>query len=133
MSDRARNNFVLVFVIALVIVSLIITVGIPGAVKAKKTHLGLDLQGGVELIFQARPGATTKVNATSVANAISVIRQRIDQLGVSEPLVTSSGSNQIDVSLPNAKNQAQALAVVGKTGELFFYDWEDSVITGPNG
>ncbi|MGH2849953.1 MAG: protein translocase subunit SecD, partial [Solirubrobacteraceae bacterium] len=133
MSDRARNNFVLVFVIALVIVSLIVTVGIPGAVKAKKTHLGLDLQGGVELIFQARPGATTKVNATSVANAISVIRQRIDQLGVSEPLVTSSGSNQIDVSLPSAKNQAQALAVVGKTGELFFYDWENSVITGPNG
>jgi SecD/SecF fusion protein len=132
-SDRARNNFVLAFVTALVIVSLIITVGIPGVVKAKKTHLGLDLNGGVELIYQARPGATTKVDATSVNNAISVIRQRVDQIGVSEPSITASGSNQIDVSLPNAKNQAQAQAVVGKTGELFFYDWEDSVITGPNG
>jgi SecD/SecF fusion protein len=132
-SDRARNNFVLAFVIGLVIVSLILTVGIPGVVKAKKTHLGLDLNGGVELIYQARPGATTKVNSTSVANAISVIRQRVDQIGVSEPSITASGSNQIDVSLPNAKNQAQAQAVVGKTGELFFYDWEDSVITGPNG
>ena len=47
MSDRARNNFVLVFVIALVLVSLVVTAGIPGVVKAKKTRLGLDLQGGV--------------------------------------------------------------------------------------
>ena len=36
MSDRARNNFVLVFVIALVLVSLMVTAGIPGVVKAKK-------------------------------------------------------------------------------------------------
>src|SRR5579862_3111370 len=133
MSDRVRNRFVLVFVIGLVLVSLLITVGIPGAVKARKTHLGLDLQGGIELIFQARPAGNTPVNATTIAQAISIIRSRIDQLGVSEPLITASGKDQIDVSLPNAKNVSEAEHVVGVTGQLYFYDWEQSVLTGPGG
>ena len=59
MSDRARHRFVLVFVVALVLVSLAVTAGIPGVLKAHKTRLGLDLQGGTELIFQARPGPNT--------------------------------------------------------------------------
>ena len=139
MSDRARNNFVLVFVIALVLVSLLVTVGIPGVVKAKKTRLGLDLQGGVELIFQARPGPDTPVDSASMSNAIDIIRHRIDQIGVSEPSITQSGNNEIDVALPNVENAAEAQSIVGKTGELYFYDWENSVIdyktgkiAGPN-
>ncbi len=128
MSDRARNNFVLVFVIALVLVSLMVTAGIPGVVKAKKTRLGLDLQGGVELIFQARPGPDTPVDSSSMANAIDIIRHRIDQIGVSEPSITQSGKDEIDVALPNVANAAAAQSIVGKTGELYFYDWENSVI-----
>src|SRR5579862_1321378 len=133
MSDRARNNFILVFVTALVLVSLLVTVGIPGVVKAKKTRLGLDLQGGVELIFQARPGPDTPVTSASITNAIDIIRHRIDQIGVSEPSITQSGKNEIDVSLPNYSNAAGAQAAVGKTGELYFYDWENSVINAKTG
>src|SRR5579871_5183932 len=133
MSDRARNNFVLVFVIALVLVSLVVTAGIPGVVKAKKTRLGLDLQGGVELIFQARPGPDTPVNSASINNAINIIRHRIDQLGVSEPSITQSGKDEIDVALPNVANAAEAEAIVGKTGELYFYDWENSIIDTKTG
>src|SRR6202035_4465237 len=118
MSDRARNGFVLVFVVALVLVSLVVTVGIPGVVKARKTHLGLDLQGGVELVFQARPAGHTKVNSASITQAINVIRSRIDTLGVSQPQIVQSGSDQIDVSLPNVKNASQAQRVVGITGQL---------------
>ena len=84
MSERHRHAFVLAFVTALVLLSLLATVGIPGVVKAPKTHLGLDLQGGTELIFQARPGPTSKVNSTSIAESINIIRGRIDQLGVNE-------------------------------------------------
>jgi len=139
MSDRARNLFVLIFVIALVLVSLVVTVGVPGVVKAQKTHLGLDLQGGIEIVYEARPGATTKVDAASIQNTINIIRSRIDTLGVSEPSITQAGSNLIDVQLPNAKNAAQAQKVIGVTGQLYFYDWEASVIAangkpaGPNG
>jgi SecD/SecF fusion protein len=133
MSDRARNNFVLVFVIALVLVSLLVTAGIPGVVKAKKTRLGLDLQGGVELIFKARPGPNTPVDSASMANAIDIIRHRIDQIGTTDPSITQSGSDEIAVSLPNAANAAEAQSIVGKTGELYFYDWENRVINYKTG
>ena len=62
MTDRRRNTFVLLIVLGLVILSLLVIVGIPGVVKAKKTRLGLDLKGGVELTYQARPTAQSKVD-----------------------------------------------------------------------
>jgi SecD/SecF fusion protein len=132
MSDRARHRFVLVFVIALVLASLVVIVGIPGVVKAKKTRLGLDLQGGVELIFQARPGPDTPVSSAAIANSINIIRSRVDTLGVNQPLITQSGSNEIEIQLPNVKSAQQAETLLGATGQLFFYDWEESVI-GANG
>ena len=52
MTDRRRNTLVLGVVAGLFLVSLLVIIGIPGAVKGKKTRLGLDLKGGVELIYQ---------------------------------------------------------------------------------
>jgi preprotein translocase subunit SecD len=54
MSERFRHAFVLAVVTALVLVSLVIVVGIPGVVKAPKTRLGLDLKGGTQLIYDSR-------------------------------------------------------------------------------
>ena len=61
MTDRRRNTFVLLIVLGLLILSLLVIVGIPGVVKPKKTRLGLDLKGGVELTYQGRPTAQSKV------------------------------------------------------------------------
>jgi SecD/SecF fusion protein len=137
-SERLRHTLVLVFVTVLVFLSLLVTVGIPGIARAPKTHLGLDLQGGTELVFQARPGPQSKVTSASIAQAIVIIRHRIDQLGASDPQIEQSGGNEIEVQLPNVKNAAQAENIVGETGQLYFYDWEASVIAangkiaGPN-
>jgi SecD/SecF fusion protein len=132
MSDRRRNALVLALVAGLVIISLLVTVGIPGVTKPRKTQLGLDLRGGVELIFQGRSSGASKVDATTISQAISIIQSRVDQLGVSNATVTSAGNNEIDVSLAGIKNVAQAELEVGTTAQLYFYDWEASVI-GPNG
>jgi SecD/SecF fusion protein len=132
MSERHRHTFVLALVIALVLVSLVVTVGIPGVVKAQKTHLGLDLQGGTELVFQARNTSGAPVNSTQLAQTINIMRSRSDQLGVGGVDIRPYGKDQITVSLPNVKDPAQAERVVGVTGQLYFYDWENSVI-GPNG
>ena len=132
MSDRRRNALVLSLVAALVIISLLVTIPIPGVSKPRKTQLGLDLKGGVELIFQGRASGSSKVDATTISDAINIINQRVNQLGVSNASITSSGSNEIDVSLAGVKNAAQAEAEVGTTAQLYFYDWEANVI-GPNG
>ncbi|HEX2702753.1 MAG TPA: hypothetical protein VHM72_04905, partial [Solirubrobacteraceae bacterium] len=132
MTDRRRNALVLSLVAGLIIISLIVSFGIPGVSKARKTQLGLDLKGGVELIFQGRASGKSKVDAATISQAISIIQSRVNQLGVSNATVTSAGNNEIDVSLAGVKNVQQAESEVGTTAQLYFYDWEANVI-GPNG
>src|SRR5271154_6182030 len=132
MTDRRRNTFVLLIVLGLVILSLLVIVGIPGVVKAKKTRLGLDLKGGVELTYQGRPTAQSKVDSESLYRAIDIMRKRVDVLGVSEPEIQISGKDEIVVALPNVSDSGRAQAQVGKTALLYFYDWEPNVI-GPDG
>jgi len=132
MSERLRHAFVLAVVTALVLVSLLIVVGIPGVVKAEKTRLGIDLQGGTELIYLAHNTNGTPVNSTTLGETIDIMRSRSDTLGVSGVEIRPYGSDEITVELPQVQNPAQAAKVVGVTGQLFFYDWEESVI-GPNG
>jgi len=133
MTDRQRNGFVLLIVVGLLIGSLIVIAGVPGAVKSKKTILGLDLKGGVELVYQGLPSAQTrKVTPDALQRAVDIMRNRVDQLGVAEPEIQTSGDNQITVGLPNGSDTGRAEREVGTTAQLAFYDWEANVIT-PNG
>ena len=132
MQDRRRNTFILALVAGLLLASLIVVAGIPGASKAKKTRLGLDLKGGVELVYQGQPTKQSQVTTDSLNRAIDIMRQRVDQLGVAEPELQRSGTNQIVVDLPAVKNAARAEAQVGQVAQMAFYDWEPNVI-GPSG
>jgi SecD/SecF fusion protein len=132
MTDRRRNGLVLLIVAGLVVLSLAVITGIPGVAKAKKTRLGLDLKGGVELTYQAKPTAQSKVDTESIERAINIMRKRVDQLGVAQPEIQRSGGDEIDVALPDVSNAARAQDEVGKTAQLYFYDWETNVI-GPTG
>jgi preprotein translocase subunit SecD len=78
-------------------------------------QLGLDLQGGASVVLQPPPNTPSDV----LDQAISVIRSRVDALGVAEPQITRQGS-AIVVELPGVKDQAKAVALVGATAELRF-------------
>jgi SecD/SecF fusion protein len=125
MADRRRNLLILLIVAGLVAASLAV-------IAAKKTRLGLDLKGGVQLIYQGRATAQAKVDSESLNRAIDIMRQRVDKLGVSQPEIQRFGANEIDVALPNVSNAQRAQQQVGKTAQLYFYDWEPNVI-GPDG
>jgi SecD/SecF fusion protein len=124
MGTRRRNLFVLIFVLGLVAVS--------GYVVAKKeTKLGLDLQGGLELVYQGQPtGTTSEVSGEDIDDSISIIERRINELGVSEPEVARLGTDEITVSLPGVTDARRAEEQVGSTAQLFYYDWELNLI-GP--
>ena len=134
MTDRQRNGFILLLVVGLVIASLIVIAGVPGtSVKYKKTVLGLDLKGGVELVYQGQPSAQTpKVTPDALQRAVDIMRSRVDSLGVSEPEIQTTGNNLITVGLPNVSDTARAESEVGTTAQLNFFDWEANVLT-PNG
>jgi SecD/SecF fusion protein len=119
---RRRNLFVLLFVLALIVLSAIVVAG-------KDTKLGLDLKGGVELVYQGTPtGEVKEVSGEDIERSIEIIRQRIDKLGVSEPEVARLGTTEISVSLPDVTNAERAIEQVGTTAQLYMYDWEPNLI-----
>jgi SecD/SecF fusion protein len=125
MTDRRRNALILLIVAGLIAASAAV-------VMTKKTRLGLDLKGGVQLVYEAKPTAQSKVNTESLDRAINIMRKRVDQLGVAQPEIQRSGEKEIVVSLPDVTNVQRAESEVGKTAQLQFYDWEPNVI-GPDG
>ncbi len=125
MSNRSRNLFILAFVGLLILGSGI-------AIATKKTTLGLDLKGGTELIFQARPTPQNQtIDGSDIDRAIEIIRKRTDAFGVSEPEISRVGSDSIRIGLPDVSNAAKASEQVGQTAQLHFYDWEPNVIPNP--
>ena len=125
MSNRRRNLFILAFVALLILGSGIV-------IATKKTTLGLDLKGGTELIFQARPTPQNPtIDGADINRAIEIIRKRTDAFGVSEPEISRIGSDSIRVGLPDVSNAAHASKQVGETAQLYFYDWEPNVIPNP--
>jgi SecD/SecF fusion protein len=124
MGTRRSHLLVLLFVVGLVAVSGLV-------IAAKETKLGLDLQGGLELVYQGQPtGTTTEVSGEDIENSISIIEQRINKLGVSEPEVARLGTDEITVSLPGVTDANRAAEQVGSTAQLYYYDWEPNLI-GP--
>jgi SecD/SecF fusion protein len=124
MSERRRSLFVLLVVAVLIGGSLFI-------VLTKSTKLGLDLQGGVQLVYHAEPTAQQKtVTADAMQRSIDLMQQRVNAFGVSEAELNQAGADQIEVGLPGVKNAQRAAAQVGSTAQLFFYDWEGNLLNG---
>ncbi len=89
---------------------------------AKVLNLGLDLRGGTHLLMELDPSkleAGTDIN-DALDRAIEIIRNRVDQFGVSEPLITRQGDRWIVVQLPGIKDSARAKDLIGKTALLEF-------------
>src|SRR4029079_15296717 len=120
--------------LGLIVAALIgvVMIALPSSPVHKKTRLGLDLQGGLEVVLQAVPPKGQKVTSQGLANAVSIMRSRVDKLGVAEPEIRKQGGNQIVVQLPGVKDAAQAAQLIGKTAQLEFYDLQAD-LTGPSG
>ena len=120
MSSKRRNSLILLFVAGLLVASGLV-------IATQQTKLGLDLKGGVELVYQGQPTPQSKVDTNSINRAIEIMRDRVDALGVSEPEIQRSGNDQITVGLPSVTNVARAQQQVGSPAQLVFYDWEKNV------
>jgi preprotein translocase subunit SecD len=96
---------------------LVVSLGGLGLTLARgySPELGLDLQGGVSVVLAPTGDATGE----QLDQALSIIRERVDALGVAEPDITRQG-DAIVVQLPGAKNRDRALELVGQTAELRF-------------
>jgi SecD/SecF fusion protein len=122
MGSRRRNVVILLIVLGLMAASA-------AALTGKRTVLGLDLRGGTELVYQGRPTPQNPdVTPQDIDDAIEIIRDRVDSLGVAEPEIARVGADQITVALPDVQNADRAERQVGDTAQLYFYDWEPNVV-----
>src|ERR1700722_9822963 len=106
MTDRRRNTLILLIVLGLV-------AGSVAVIATKKTRLGLDLKGGVELVYQAKPTAQARVSPELLSRAIDIMPKRVAQIGVSQTEIQTSGEREINVALPEASDAKQAEKEVG--------------------
>lgn len=87
----------------------------------KKIKLGLDLLGGMQLMLQVEKSGLKKETAKDVTDrALEVIRNRIDALGVAEPLIQKAGEDRILIQLPGVKDPERAIEIIGRTALLEF-------------
>src|SRR6266542_1434479 len=127
-SERRRYLFITgLLAVALVVVGLL---AIPGSPIQRKPTLGLDLQGGLEVVLQAVPPENKpgyKIQKSDIDRSVTIMRNRIDKLGVSEPEIRKQGKDQIVIQLAGVHDPRQAAELIGKTAQLQMYDLQGDI------
>jgi preprotein translocase subunit SecD len=87
-----------------------------------RVHQGLDLQGGLQVLLEADVPAGQEVKPDDITAARVIVGNRVNGLGVTEPLVQKAGERRIIVELPGIEDPEQAIATLRETGLLEFID-----------
>jgi len=92
---------------------------------------GLDLQGGTHVVLQAKDTDVAKVDDDALNRAVQIIERRVNELGLTEPVIQREGKDRIIVELPGVKDPEQAISMLGRTALLEFKDMSgQTVLTG---
>ena len=89
---------------------------------------GLDLQGGTHVVLQAVDTPELKVDDDAVNRSVKIIERRVNELGLTEPVIQRQGKDRIIVELPGVKNPEKAIAMLGRTAMLQFKDMNGKVV-----
>lgn len=94
---------------------------------AKGINLGLDLQGGFEILYEVQPvDGEGEITEDSLQATVSALNQRVNVLGVSEPNISIEGENRIRVQLAGVEDQQTARELLSTEANLSFRDVEDN-------
>ena len=116
----------LVLVLAIVIVS-----GLYMSPLALSIKQGLDLQGGTHVVLEAVDTPEAKVDEDAVQRVVKIIERRVNELGLTEPIIQRQGERRVIVELPGVKDPEKAIEMIGKTALLEFQDESGTtVLTG---
>lgn len=119
-----KKSRVIVFLITVATIVALIASFATGIKDDMK--LGLDLQGGFEILYEVQPlEGKTLPSMSAVAKSVE---KRVDVLGVNEPNITVEGQNRIRVQLAGVKNAEQARRVISSTANLSFRDVNDNLL-----
>ena len=116
--------------IKLAVVIAVIAAALIFSIKplTENINLGLDLQGGAEVVLQAVPDEGQEVTSADMNQLVSVLDNRVNELGVSEPIIQVEGNDRIIVQLAGVDDPDEAIELIGKTAKLEFVDPLGNVI-----
>ncbi|WP_289088476.1 protein translocase subunit SecD [uncultured Veillonella sp.] len=98
---------------------------------ANSIKQGLDLQGGTHIVLEAEESGDNKVTDDAVERVIQILSRRINEMGLTEPIIQREGKKRIIIELPGVKDPDQAIKTIGKTAVMEFKNEEGEVrLTG---
>jgi len=107
--------------------------GVPWLPFSKDINLGLDLQGGIHVVLQAVPTEEDKVTADAVKRSIAILENRINQFGVTEPIIQQQGSDRIIVEIAGVDDPDEVVRTLIMPAYLEFKTEDgQTVLTGAN-
>ena len=106
-TSRARLKRILGTILTVLLVAFCLTMLYP---PDKTIRLGLDLQGGTSFLIRLSPEGDRSISPDTLDQAVEVIRKRVDQFGVSEPVITPQGADRILVQIPGLAPEQIAAA-----------------------
>ena len=110
-----RDRWRLLLVVAVAAAAALVVFPIQGRVR-----LGLDLKGGAHIVLQAVGTPESPITEDSIQRLLAVLRNRIDQYGVTEPVIQRQGKDRVAVDLPGVADPEAALDLIGRTALLEF-------------
>ena len=122
---RERRNYLLILgaIVALLVGAVLLAV--PGSPAYKKPTLGLDLQGGLEVVLKAVPPKGQTIDPQQMQTAQQVIMPAASTRSASSsPNIAQPGQRQIVIQLAGVHDPAKAAAIIGSTGQLQMFDFE---------
>ncbi len=112
-----RNNWIILAMMAVLVAASVYWIVPPGA----KTLLGLDLQGGLQVVYSAKTATGEQPTSQQMDQTVTILDKRVNSLGVTESQIQRQGTDQISVALPGITDVQQALDKIGKTAQLEFF------------
>lgn len=114
-----------------VIVGIALLIGLAGKPIVKNINLGLDLQGGLHVVMEAREKEGQPISRETINKTVAVMRNRVDAMGLREPIVQPQGNNRVIIELAGVKDPEEAARILGKTAQLSFVGPDGkTIVTG---
>ena len=122
------DNFGKFLAVSILIIGVFFVYASPLALSIKQ---GLDLQGGTHVVLEAVDTPDAVVNDDAINRVVAILERRVNELGLTEPLIQRQGSRRIIVELPGIKDPDSAIAMLGRTAMLEFKDPAgNTILTG---
>lgn len=127
-----RRGRIVAFLLLIVVFGL--TIGTTANPIVKDVKLGLDLQGGFEVLYQVEPlkDGAPDITEEMVKDTANALRNRVDVLGVSEPSIQIESGNRIRVQLAGVEDQESARELLSTQANLTFRDADDNLLLDGN-